>query len=708
MMIVPLSRIVAALVLLAFAVAVSASGQQVAEPDTIMTVELEEIVVTGARSGGETLAIPLAVGVVGVRDFMMSRQAGLSDALWGMPGVHAQSRSGATDIRLTIRGFGARGNGNRSNAGTVRGIKILIDGFPETEPDGRTSLDLVDLGLTQRIEVLRSNASSLFGNASGGVVNIQTERAITAPTFEIGALVGDFGLRSATLGAGTVFGSSRFWLSASGSEYDGWRQNSASRRRLINIGLSSDLGDSTRLRLLASGTDNRYFIPGPLTQQEYEDEPSLANPEYLARKERRENVVSRFGASFSKWWKEHSLELLGYYAPKLLTRSERGTYRNFNRFHVGGGLTYSWTPASWALNPRLVLGVDEAFQDGTILFYSLQNGERGDSLRTNKREAANTFGAFAQITVDLAPNLSLIGGVRWDQQAYRSEVYPAGVTSAGILDELVLSHVTPRVGLLYRFSLNHSFYVHYGGGLEAPAFNEVDPPPGLPGVELNPFLKPMSSSTIEIGVKGLSPFGDHNWIRSLSYSLAAYHIAVTNEIVPYDGGAWYFSAGRSRRYGVETGVDVEFRNGFAVKAAVTLLDAQYVEYANDLGDFAGNAVPGITPAVVNGRLRYHSPFGLTAEAGVEYVASYTADDAGTAEVPSFVVVNGGLSYSVSWSGSVAVLQIGVQNLFDEPFAASAYINPSSRTGPSGNPVPVYLEPGLPRNFFGGVSVSLQL
>ena len=45
----------------------------------------------------------------------------------------------------------------------MRGIRVLTDGIPVTEPDGRTSLDLVDLGGTDRIEVVRSNASSLFG-----------------------------------------------------------------------------------------------------------------------------------------------------------------------------------------------------------------------------------------------------------------------------------------------------------------------------------------------------------------------------------------------------------------------------------------------------------------------------------------------------------------------------------------------------------------
>ncbi|MBE0555700.1 MAG: TonB-dependent receptor, partial [Proteobacteria bacterium] len=216
------------------------------------------------------------------------------------------------------------------------------------------------------------------------------------------------------------------------------------------------------------------------------------------------------------------------------------------------------------------------------------------------------------------------------------------------------------------------------------------------------------STTLEAGIKGVSPFGERDWVQSLSYSVAVYRITIENEIVPFDGGSWYFSAGRSRRLGLEVGSDLEFRYGIGLKVALTLLDARYLEYTNDLGDFAGKSVPGIAPVVVNGRLRYRSSWGFSAEAGLEYVGEYVADDAGTATVPAYTLVGGALSYSVSWSEVVASLHIGVQNLLDEHYAASAYINPSTRTNASGNPVPVYLEPGLPRNFFGGFAVVLQL
>jgi iron complex outermembrane recepter protein len=53
-----------------------------------------------------------------------------------------------------IRGFGARGAGDRSNAGTSRGIRVIVDGVPETELDGGTSFDGIDLASAEHMEIV--------------------------------------------------------------------------------------------------------------------------------------------------------------------------------------------------------------------------------------------------------------------------------------------------------------------------------------------------------------------------------------------------------------------------------------------------------------------------------------------------------------------------------------------------------------------------
>ena len=143
-------------------------------PDTAV-VPMPEIVVSGSRVRESLMRTPAAVSVVNRSQFANGRAIGLDDVLSGIPGVLVQSRGGAQDVRITIRGYGARGNGERSNAGSMRGIRILSEGIPLSEPDGRTSLDLADVGAADVVEISRSNVSALYGNASGGVVNLRTD-----------------------------------------------------------------------------------------------------------------------------------------------------------------------------------------------------------------------------------------------------------------------------------------------------------------------------------------------------------------------------------------------------------------------------------------------------------------------------------------------------------------------------------------------------
>ena len=125
---------------------------------------LEEIVVQAMRMDRSFQRIPAAVSVVGRDEIQLGhQQLGLDESLTKVPGLFMQNRYNfAQDLRVSIRGFGAR-----SNFG-IRGIKILVDGIPETLPDGQGQVDSIDLGAVEQIEVIRGPSSTLYGNASGG------------------------------------------------------------------------------------------------------------------------------------------------------------------------------------------------------------------------------------------------------------------------------------------------------------------------------------------------------------------------------------------------------------------------------------------------------------------------------------------------------------------------------------------------------------
>jgi len=679
------------------------------------TVVLPPVTVTATRQMTSIFVVPLAVTQIKKADLFGATGYGLDEALTLVPGVVAQSRYGNQDVRIAIRGYGARGAGDRSNAGTTRGIRVLLDGFPETEPDGRTSFDGVDLAAAQSIEVVRSNASAVWGNAAGGVVSISTLPDAGDPRVALEPMAGSFGLRRVTargglgLGAGGILGVS-FIRSAA----DGWRAHSASERSLLNISLLAPVAERTNIGVYAVGSDNTFRIPGPLTAAQVAADPRQANATYLMRDERRENRVARLGLTLDHEASDRvGLSALLYLNPKSLHRSERGTFRDFTRYHVGGNGTVRIATSPGAnVRGTLLVGADYALQDGAILFYGLTpQSTRDSTLRDNKGESALAAGVFVTQELSFADRWTVALGARYDNITYdyRNHLKPS------LNARRSFSGVTPKVGVTYRLTPQHSVYASVGGGIEVPAGNETDPAStfGQDTVTaLNPLLSPIRSTTYEIGTKRAWTFGESSFFRDVSYDVALYHTAVRDEIVPYRGGRFYFTAGRVRRRGAELGARLAARAGVALQAALSWTDHRYTRYLVDsvhygspgaFADYSGNRVVGV-PAFTGALALDVMPAAmkpLRVRIGVETMSSFFADDANQVEVPAFRTANLtiGTDNPVALPSGLGVNAfVTVHNLFDRRYIASAFLNPDVVAGE-----PVAFEPGLPRNVVVGVS-----
>jgi iron complex outermembrane receptor protein len=658
------------------------------------------VTVTATRTTTPLLLAPLATTTVSLERLRTTGGNGLADALQGIPGVLAQSRAGGVDTRITIRGFGARGAGDRSNAATMRGIRVMIDGIPETEPDGRTSLDLIDLATMSGVDVVRSNASALWGNAAGGIVSLTTTpRAGTQ--YDLRTMAGSFGLRRAIAQASTGNGDARIYAGLARTDADGWRQNSASERTLFSSGLVTPLGDRTRLAMRLIAAQNNFGIPGPLTAADAAANPRSANATYNTRRERRENQVIRFGTTLDRGVGERGvLSVMSYVTPKTLIRSERGTYREFNRVHGGGSVSLRES-----LNAHnLIIGADVQHQDGPAKFWSLStSGDKGATLQQDKNEKATTAGLFAQDEWSIAPRVSVSLGARFDALRYglTDRVTPKLSASKSF------SQFSPKLGAVYRLGGSNILYANLGAGVEAPAGNETDPA-GTFGQDtitgINPLLNPIRSLTYEVGTRQVIA-GTQPGIRSLTYEFALFNTEVRNELVPYRGGRFYFSAGKARRQGAEIGGQLELEDGWALRGSATLMRAKYLEYTVDsvhygkpgaIANYAGKAMVGVPRAMGSLGARYDVPvLPVRFDAEMQYTGNYMLNDANTVELPSATVFNATLSLRqpARIAGRLGVTGfIRVENLLDRRYLTSGFLNPDVVGGQF-----VAYEPGFPRS-----------
>jgi iron complex outermembrane receptor protein len=688
-------------------------------PDTtrISTYQSREVVVSAIRDEENLLEIPLAVTVVPRMVLQTQRGYGIDGVLTLVPGVIGQSRSGGTDARIQIRGFGARGAGQRSNAGTSRGIRFYTDGIPETEPDGRTSFDLINTFHASSIEVIRSNASTLWGNASGGIVSVSTVPKEQSAFIDVGTTVGSFGLLRQSLLANSPLGNGQIYASITNTAFDGWREQSRGSQVLGTLGVVTRPSESTTVKLFVTGGRNQFHIPGPLTRDQFLSDPQQAQrdtlvykPSFVQRDERRDNALIRIGTTIEHEFSSSvGLSAMGFVQTKKLARSERNTWRDFDRYHVGGNaVLHASQQLSSSMYNKILVGTDLQVQDGSILFYNLDptTAGRGTTLRQNKREGASNVGAFVQDEVMLGA-LSIVAGLRYDAVQYANQDFidPAADTS------VTFSRLIPKLGVNYRIGSDVSVYASLGGGIEVPAGNETDPPAFIgatvPTRAINPLLSPIISTTYELGVKG-------NISSNVVFDAAAYMIDITNDIAPYNSGAFFTTVGASRRIGAELGATIQAATGLTVALSGSLMSTTFLDYTIDSGyisqqlsgrtiSYAGNEQSGIPRASATVRLRYDVPEhdGWFAEIESRTLSSYYADDANTIVVDGWTVLSAAAGIRIGvLPQHLSIDIIGrADNVFNASYMASAWINPDVTRG--GVP---FIEPGLPRNVFATVNL----
>jgi iron complex outermembrane receptor protein len=413
---------------------------------------------------------------------------------------------------------------------------------------------------------------------------------------------------------------------------------------------------------------------------------------------------------------ENSINGSFFISPKYLQRSERGTFRDFTRYHIGGNAIYKNSVAfSNEFHNIFLAGFDEQFQDGAILFYNLSDGNgRGNELKTNKKEGANSFGIFLQDEILLNEKVSLIAGLRYDNITY----YNQDFMKLNFKDEKVFEKITPKFGLSYRFDIAHTLYLNFGSGVEVPAGNETDPETGKDTIYLlNPLLEPIKSQTFEIGSKNIFLLSE-GLIKFFKIDAAAYYINITDDLIPYQSGRFYFTAGKTSRIGIEAGAELILDYGLSLSAAFTFMNSKYDDYKIDsvhydttktgkYADFEGNKVAGIPDLFYNLTVKYsiEQLNSLFVELNLEGIGQYFADDANLFEVPAYNILNLKIAFEkpLAISDNFYIrLFATLNNILNKKYAASAFINPDleKHTGK-----PVYLEPGLPRNFVIGLSLD---
>jgi len=650
---------------------------------------LDEIVVTATRRGTSIRDVARSISVVDKERIQLgAQQLGLDEALAGVPGLYMQNRFNfAQDLRISLRGFGAR-----SGFG-IRGIKVLVDGIPETLPDGQAGVDSIDIGSAQSIEVLRGPASSLYGNASGGVISISSELGSEDPYIEGRLAGGEFGYQQVQLKSAGNWGDSDYLFNVSRTALDGYRDHSEVRGGLLNTKLSVPLNDTDKLILSFNHTDQPTADDaGGINAAQAASDPSSARLQNVQFDGGESLSQQRLGLVYERNRPAGDLTLRNYYVwrdfQNLLPFTAGGAV-DLGRFYYGVGAQYSLGD-SLPDNLKLAFGVDFDRQDDDRKRFDNNDGVIG--VKTfDQNETVTSTGIYMQGQYEIGDAWSLLAGLRYDELSYDvGDRFLADGDDSGNLD---FNEVSPSLGVNYKMG-SGVLFASYSSSFETPTTTELANPDASGG--FNPALNPQLADNFEIGFKRSA--------GRLYYEVALFTIDLQDELIPYElaafpGRTFYSNAGSSTRNGVETAISWALEGGLRVDASYTWSDFSFDRFVDDNGnDFSGNQLPGLPKQFGYLGLTYNSESGLSGTIETVYSGELYADNANNDKVSGYSIANLRVGKEFTNGRWLYRPYVGINNLFDRAYNSNIRINAFGGR---------YYEPAPPRNFYAGIVVNFS-
>ncbi len=669
----------------------------------------QTMVVTAAPTTVSELDTPAAVSVVNGDEMRQAApRVNLSESLGAVPGLQVQNRQNyAQDLQLSIRGFGSR-----STYG-VRGLRIYVDGIPATMPDGQGQTSNIDIGSVDTIEVLRGPFSALYGNSSGGVINVTSQTGTQPPTVEASSYYGSFGTwhygmkATGTVGDGSHAGDVDYTVSTNRFTTHGYRDHSGARKNLANARLGVRINDVSKLTLLLNSVDIKANDAGGLTADEWRDNPrqSPRGDQYNTRKNTRQTQAGlRYERQLSA---QDDLSVMMYAGERETTQFQSiPRAPQLKPSHAGGviDLTRHYQGIDTRLTHRgellvpvtLTAGLDyenmserrKGYENFVMVNGAPQYGEQG-ALRRNERNLMWNVDPYLQTQWQLTDKLSLDAGVRYSSVWFDSNDYYITPGNGDDSGDASYHKWLPAGSLKYALTDAWNVYLSAGRGFETPTINELsyrsDNQSGL-----NFGLKPSTNDTVEIGSK--------TRVGNGLFTAALFQTNTDNEIVvdsSSGGRTSYKNAGKTRRQGMELGLDQQFGESWRLKAAWTWLDATYRTNVCDDASCNGNRIPGIARNMGYASFGYQPEQGWYAGSDIRYMSDIMANDENTAKAPSWTVV--GLTTGYKWSyGRMDMDLFGrIDNLFDREYVGSVIVNESNGR---------YYEPAPGRNY--GIGLNL--
>jgi iron complex outermembrane recepter protein len=625
--------------------------------------------------------IPGGASITDLEDVRKGRQSTWQDSLGYTPGVYIQDRFGSEEARVSIRGSAL------SRTFHSFGIKILQDGVPINYADGFFDMQTVDPNASSYVEVLRGPNASIYGATTlGGAINFVTPTGLNNPGTKIRAEAGSFAYRkifASTAGSSDFKDSGNlydYYIAGSTTLQNGFRDHAEMENQKIigNVGIK--ISNDLETRFYLSAVRSRTQLPGYLTKDELESDPSQASSfvtttstagstragvqPWRNKDNYRRDIDSQRISNKTTYINGNNTYEFALYAMNLELWHPIGTIVEQHAQTYGGHLKFT----NVTDKNKLTLAYLPSY--GTTDGTSKPTDNMGNSsgaATSDYTQTSTNHSFLIEDKYNLTSKTLLVAALQYDSARRKvSDIVP-GATNFNRL----YNQWSPRVGLIYNISNDNQIFGSISRNFEAPII-------GTAGTTTT-ARSAQSGVTYEIGSRGQAQWGDI--AQKIKWDLTLFRANLKNEFQTMClttpnciTGAQTINVPNTIHQGIEFGGQAFLNNHLEVKTALLYSDFKF----DDNEIYRNNKMPGFAPVLLRAEMLYHSGSedrnsypNFYAGPKIEYASRAPMDNTNSLYNDPFTIFGfkAGQNINKTWSWF-----LDLRNIADKKYAATTNIN----------------------------------
>ncbi len=649
------------------------------------SIKLKEVIVSITKIKENIKNSPFAISSKNFSKFQTSaKQFYLSEYIESVPGVFISNDNNfAQDSRISIRGFGSRANFG------IRGIKLIVDGVPETTPDGQSQIDNLNLEIIEKIEIIKGTSSSLYGNSSAGVIKIQSISEFDKNFTKIGYALGSNNHEKKQAFVGVKSNKTFYTFLVSQTKGKGYRNFGDFKNSNFNFRIKKNISKDSWLSFNFNMVDSPYSNdPGGLKIEEVNQDRKQArdrNIQYNTSEE-----INHYKASLN-------------FNKKINKKLSFSTYafisnRNFNgKIPVKNGGAIDLKRKYWGIGGNFLfktklktqIGFDIGNQNDRRKRYNNDTGIIGEQV-LDQNEKFSNLGIYLVNKYNLK-RLSISSGLRYDMnKIILEDLFFSDGDSSG---NITLNSFNPSLGFNYKLNERSRIFINTSSGFETPTLNEFSSSPI--GTGFNKNLKSQINMGFELG------FSIFNTQKKSNIDVVYFRSITNDEILSYEdekfpNQKFYNNAGKTERNGIEI-------NGFytlnrtVISSSYSLGNYVFKEFIENNLNYKDNKIPGIPNDVLTLNIEHKTKNELFLNLTFKNIGDIYANNSNNIKVDDFNTFNFKIGKEFKLSQSNVYPYLIISNVFDKEYFDNIRINAFGGR---------YYEPAPKRTIFGGIKVIL--